>query len=283
MPIAHTIRRWLWRANLLLALGVLAVWVHLAVGDHDAKALPLLPTPAEEVQAERLGPDITFDEMVALVRPFHGWGPAREQAPPPVLELAPGLLPLGAYEVGLWIRDPGLPDLVLLSPKDPAQREVYILREGVPSEGVAIESIREDRKGAHITVTRGSERFTYDVAVRPLATPADERIVRLLDAPRPNHEHLASRHTEPPRLDVKVLPFYASNGKVAGARVTGVRPGSALARAGLVAGDVIVCVDGEDVADAHHCRARLEDSDHALSLRVIRFDGPSRQTLEIDV
>ena len=114
MPVAYTLRRWLWRANGVLALGVLAVWCLALLDDPGSRPLPSLPEPQEVVAAAPLGPDVPWAEVVSLCRAFHGWGegrpaPARIKEPP-----HDGRRPLAAYELKLWIQDPGGPDSIVL-------------------------------------------------------------------------------------------------------------------------------------------------------------------------
>ena len=259
MPVAHTLRRWLWRVNGVLALAVLTVWSVALL--HDPAPRPPLQAPervADQVP-RHLGPDVTFAEMVALVRPFHGWGPTARASTTAVAEPTDGRLPLRALEVALWVHDPTGPDLILLNSKDPAKSEMYLPLEGQPDGDVAIERIERFGRRALITITRGEERCTFPVLDPRIPTAATERIVRITPQ-RAQHEtsdRLAHAFEEPRRVDVKVLPFFGADGSIAGARVTGVRPGSDLARAGLRAGDVIVGIDDEKDLSVARCRRLL--------------------------
>ena len=283
MPVAHTLRRWLWRVNGVLALGAIAVWVLALTDDPGSRPVPQLPEPREVVSAAPLGPDISWDEMVALVRPFHGRGEGNVHEQPVAKAPPDGRLPLAAYELRMWIQDPGGPDSIVLNSKDPAHSDLLLPKEGRPDQGVGIESIERRHGRAFITVSRGEERFTYPVVDLSAPTAADERIVRV--TPRPatdvHGERLAAASAIPGRIDVKVLPFFGTDGQVAGARVTGVRAGSAFARAGLRAGDVIVSVDDASFASVDGCRARLTSEGWIGSLR-IRDGAKKLRRLDID-
>jgi membrane-associated protease RseP (regulator of RpoE activity) len=268
--VAHIIRRWLWRANGLLALGVLAVWTLALTDDPDARPLPQLPRPQAVVVARPLGPDVPWAEMVSLCRAFHGWGEGQAPAPS-VAELpSDGRLPLAAYKLMMWAIDPGGPDSILLKSKDPAHLGLFLPKEGQPDQGVAIERVERRGRRVFITVSRGAERFTHEVADRDVLTATERRFVRIepTRSPASDRTHVASDTPAPKRVDVKVLPFFGSDGSVSGARVTGVRAGSAFARAGLRAGDVIVSVDEESFSNVDDCRARLSNQGGVDSLRI---------------
>ncbi len=270
MPTAHTLRRWLWRANGVLAVGVLAVWAVALLDLPEQRPLRKLPESREVVAPHPLGPDVPWAEVVSLGRAFHGWGDG--QAAPLRVEEKPrdGRLPLAAYKLMMWAHDPGGPDTILLKSKDPAHLELFLPQEGRPDRGVAIEEIERRGRCVFITVMRGDEQFTYEVVDRDVLTQVERRFVRITPRRSPAEERtrLASNALLADRVDVKVLPFFGRDGQVAGARVTGVRPGSSFARAGLRAGDVIVGIEGEAWSSVDRCRARLSNENGAPSLRI---------------
>lgn len=282
MPVAHTIRCWLWRTNGVLAVAVIAVWAIALHDDADLHRAFELPARKAGPVPEPLGPDVTFAEMVALVRPFHGWGPRAETRRPAAVEPTDGRLPLRALEVALWLHDPTGPDLILLNSKDPAQSEAYLPLEGQPDGEVAIERIERCGRRALVTITRGEERCTFPVLDPRIPTPATERIVRITPHGQgASSERVASVFEEPRRVDVKVLPFFGPDGLVQGARVTGVRPGSDLARAGLRAGDVIVGIDDETASNTARCRHLLGGDPGGRTLVVRRGDEENVRRLDV--
>ena len=148
--LPQRLRTWIWRANGVLAVLVLAAgaWV---ISDHEASAVFEIPEPAHA--EEPIGPQasVRFAELQALTRPFHGWG-EREAAPRPApVEAPPGLLPLRALACRAWIRYPDGPDLVVLKSKDPAHPETYLPLVGRPDRGVAIERIEPAGRLARIS------------------------------------------------------------------------------------------------------------------------------------
>ena len=75
-----------------------------------------------------------------------------------------------------------------------------------------------------------------------------------------------------PPPDVKAVDFYGPDGRVVGARVTGVRPGSRLAGAGLLRGDVVSRAEGTTVVSARDLRERLGSGEPIAAL-----GGPVRR------
>ena len=284
MPVAHTLRRWLWRVNGVLALGVLAVWLLALTDDPDARPLPQLPKLRSVVVATPLGPDVPWAELVSLCQAFHGWGEGQAPAPSVAEQPGDGRLPLAAYKLMMWANDPGGPDSILLKSKDPAHWGLFLPKEGQPDRGVAIERIERRGRRVFITVSRGEERVTHEVADRDVLTATERRFVRIEPTRVRQNEQtqLASDTPAPKRVDVKVLPFFGSDGSVSGARVTGVRPGSAFARAGLRAGDVIVAVDDEPWSSVDGCRARLARERSVRALRILGSADEKVRRVSID-
>ena len=283
VPVAHTLRRWLWRVNALLALGAVAVWCLALLDDPGSRPMPSLPEPREVTVSAPMGCDVPWAEVVSLCRAFHGWGEGRPAPVRTVEAPSGGRLPLAAFGVRMWTRDACGPDSILLISKDPAHLECFYPKEGEPDRGVAIERIQRRGRTMHVMVSRSEERFVYRVVDREGTAPSDARIVRIMPprAPRADAARLAATAPSPERVDVKVLPFFGADGRVVGARVTGVRRGSAFARAGLCAGDVIVGVDDASLASVEGCRARLSRKGGVESLR-IRDGAKKPRRLDID-
>jgi S1-C subfamily serine protease len=80
---------------------------------------------------------------------------------------------------------------------------------------------------------------------------------------------------------VKVLPFYGADGALVGGRVTGVRPGSTLARAGLAPGDVIVAVDETRTATLGATGLRCCLQDDVAAIEVERGSGDARRHVQL--
>jgi len=253
VPLNHLLRRWLWRANALLALGVLALGARiLFVPIRVETPMPRLDFDWGEVGSRPLEAPVDFEDVVRECGRF--WPMS---APPPRPQPRPVSKPtrpaLGAYEVAMWIRVPDEPDGVLLSCKDPAHPTPYLPRVGQPDRGVAIEAIRVEGRVAWITVTREEERFTYRFA---LDHPPDPGLVRIGPAAEPAG---GAAQTLPGRLrgsasdapvalaDLKCVPFHGEDGRVVGLRVTGVRPGGRFDRVGLRRNDVVVGCAGTRV------------------------------------
>jgi hypothetical protein len=246
VPRAQTIRRWLWRLNGGVALLVLGAWGWALFGTVD-KAPPIpVELPAGPPMTEPPRASVAWEEIVALSRPWIGPPrSARGQAPAtPPTEVHDGRLPLAALEVVCHVADPSEPDVVLLKSKDPAHPETYVLQEGKPDGGIAIERIVREAGAVKITVRRDEETFTYEL---PRALDFDPRgICRVVPRPQSQGEGQGRSSATPSdstsdataRTDVKLVPFYGSRGQLLGGRVTGVRPGSRLAQAGLRRGDV---------------------------------------------
>ena len=81
--------------------------------------------------------------------------------------------------------------------------------------------------------------------------------------------------------DVKAVDFFGPDGRVIGARVTGVRPGSRLSGAGLRLGDVVVRAGVDAVASARDLRERLASGEPIAALGVQR--GGNTAPVEIAV
>ncbi|MFV1959442.1 MAG: hypothetical protein ACC662_08535 [Planctomycetota bacterium] len=254
MPFHHALRRWLWRVNALLALGLLALGGRIAFGPVVVEApMPRLESGWGEVGAQEVKPPVDFQELRRECARF--WpmtsSPPRP-APRPVAK--PTRPPLGAYEVAMWIRSTGQPDGILLLCKDRAHPESFIPVEGRPDRGVSLVGIRVEGPVAWITVARGEETFTYRFPLRSLPDP---RLVRITSPSHPGPGEGEPLSTGSRRAgggeaalalrDLKCVPFFGSDGRVVGLRVTGVRPGSRFESLGLKRNDVVVRCGGAKV------------------------------------
>jgi hypothetical protein len=202
---------------------------------------------------------VSWSEVVALCRRFHGWGEERVATQPactPATDPLPTGLALRAFRVTCWIRDEQGPDLVVLRSRDPAHPEAYFPTEVQPDRGMAILAIREEPERAWIEIGRDSERCTFEVrrsgmrggvgAGHGHARPAGPGV----SSPR-------APRSQATCVDAKLVPFFGRGGVLGGVRVTGVRPGSVLAEAGLRPGDVVQQVDGKPVASLEGVRRQL--------------------------
>ncbi len=283
-------RRWLWRLNGALLVGALATW-GAWLGDRSGETarswryggireLPLAEAPT------RTGP-VAWDE---LVHEFRGWWPCdlgevcKREVTEPVVVGPATRPPLGAFRVTGWWRDPGGPDAVVLTSKDPAHPETYVVLEGRPDRDVSIVGIEERRREGHITLARGPETFTFVV---PLDRPVDRRVrgvggsgvLRTSAASEvANGSDVATGGGAP--SDVRLVPFYGEEGSVAGVRVTGVRAESRWAKLGLRAGDVIERVGDDAAVDVPRALAVLgSDAVGPISVQRGIRSAPRRVTI----
>ena len=137
--------------------------------------------------------------------------------------------------------------------------------------------IRVEGSVAWITVAREDESFTY----RFLSAPEpDPRLVRIGASARQQPENGQEPTDTGPYLGMsagapialrglKCVPFFGSDGQVAGLRVTGVRPGSRFESMGLKRNDVVVRCGGSKVG-GHQDLARHASGGASLELTVQR-------------
>ena len=277
-------RVWLWRADGLLVLLALTVWGWALLGQHDTPAVAL-PDRSTSVEAEDQPlASVSFTELVALARPFHGWGERQEIQHPEPVAAPDGVLPLAALSCRAWIRYPGRPDLIVLKSKDPAHPEFYLPRIGRPDGGIAIEKIEPVGQMAHVSVRRGEETFTYRLRLQVRTMPGRVRIqpVRSTPVGGASDVRLAEAAAHGP-VPVKLVPFFDSKGALLGARVTGVRPGSWLESAGLHAGDVVVGIGRDRVASVDSVRKQLHEAPGGgLSIEILRGLGREQKRLRLE-
>ena len=157
VPMAQTIRRWLWRLNGGMALLALTAWASALLGPHD-DAPPIRGEPPETPrEPPPWRASAHWAEITAQAQPWLGRPPvAGSTKPPPrAPAVTPGRLPLASFEVTCHIQDASGPDLVFLKSKDPAHPETYMPEEGAPDGDVAIERIAYEPRVTKITVRRG--------------------------------------------------------------------------------------------------------------------------------
>jgi hypothetical protein len=283
-PSPRTLRRALWILNLGLAALAAVAWVHYFGAQADAPREPWTPVaPARALPAAREGIDPAV--MRATLDWMYGVEADTTSTAPPVP--VPNRLPLGAYRVALWCHDPTGPDAVAICSKDPAHPGTHYLREGATTDGFEVVSIVptfQDRLCyGKITLRRGEETCTFEVLtgggrgpeVIRLTEPADLR------TPPPTEPRLPAQVPAPALTDLKVVPFYGEGAKIAGLRVTGVRPGSDYARIGIKPGDVLRAADGVLLADTQSLRRALSSRGAGLSLSVGSIDGGASRELQI--
>lgn len=116
------------------------------------------------------------------------------------------------------------------------------------------------------------------------ATLAREAVAYLADRDAPLTSTSAPRgHTEAPRGERKVslgtVPDFAWRGP--GVRLQGVVPGSPAARAGLVAGDVIVRFGGEAVTDLRGFASQLRKAEAGQNIELGLRRGDEEMTVEV--
>ena len=136
-------------------------------------------------------------------------------------------------------------------------------------------------------MSRGDERFTY--AVVSVEQQPRRGICRVIpglcrreDGPGAAAGALTLDTSDPDRpVDVKLVPFYGKDGNYVGGRVTGVRPGSRLALAGLRPGDVVLGVDDAWEESVDLLRAQLRDLEGARSLDVFRAGFEAKTQLSV--
>ena len=247
MPRAQALRRLLWRVNGVLGLLVLVSGARILFFPVCERPLPTLEYAWGPVGPREPQPSVTWEELVREGSRYFPMEPPPEPTRPTLRPAEePTRPPLAAYDVRMWVRKPGEPDLVVLACKDPAHPRWHFPMEGRPDGEFVLEGIGIEGEIAHITVSRGDERFTYPF---PLRRRLDMRLVQL----GPTHERGGEReptgvqNMQPTsgglhlaRGDVKGVPFYGPDGAVAGIRVTGVRPGGAFERMGLRRGDIVL-------------------------------------------
>jgi membrane-associated protease RseP (regulator of RpoE activity) len=154
--------------------------------------------------------------------------------------------------------------------------------EGAPDHGVEIVAIREGEGEVRFDVRRGVEEWTFEI-VRPGVGGRGGRGAVAARGPARGGASVPARRSAPSSSppDVKAVDFFGPDGRVIGARVTGVRPGSRLAGAGLLRGDVVSRADGAIVASARDLRDRLAGGEAIAALGVQR--GGNAAPVEIVV
>lgn len=163
------------------------------------------------------------------------------------------------------------------------------VRAHKPGETVSLEVLR-DGKRQKIDVTLGSRPLLGDFGSFTLE-PGNPRVFR---GRLPETFNLGEPYVMlmpgQPRLGVSVLPmtddlrryFGVESGK--GVLVSAVAPGSPAESAGLRAGDVIVSVDGQPVAQSGDIsRALRKDSDQARAVAVEVFRDKTRLTFTASI
>ncbi len=285
------VRRWLWRLNGALLLAVLVAWGGVLAGvTRENSRSP--PTISPQDLPARAGPTrsgpVAWDEIVRECGPW--WPcdlPNRDhRVPGPNIVVGNATrLPLAAFRVTAWWRDPTGPDAIVLASKDPARPETYVVSEGQADRGVVIRRIEErDREGL-ITLARGEETFTFVV---PLDHPIDRRVRGVGPLRRggtaPEAVEDAGRAEVASGTsaagDVKLVPFYGAEGRVTGVRVTGVRGESQIAQLGLKPGDVIERIGDHAVSDVSRALAAL-GNEVTGDVRVRRVAGAQQATLTL--
>lgn len=269
--LPQRLRTWIWRANAVLAVLLVVVWAHAVTGPADAPTFKV-PEPRQHEDEVGLEASVSFTDLVAHARPFHGWGERAVVEKPAPIEPPPGELPLAALACRGWIRCKDGPDSVILKSKDPARPALYLPVEGRPDRGIAILRIEPVGELAKVTVRRGGETFTYTLRRARGAGDARVRIRRGAAASLAAERGGASApQTAEGRASIKLLPYYdADEGHLCGARVTGVRPGSRLEKLGLRAGDVVVGLDQSGVASVEQVRGRLLDDATKVDIEILR-------------
>ena len=131
-------------------------------------------------------------------------------------------------------------------------------------------------------VRRGAEEWTFEIA-RPGVGGSGGRGAVASRGPGRGGASVPARPPSPRAAppDVKAVDFYGPDGRVVGARVTGVRPGSRLAGAGLQPGDLVTRVGEDAVASARDLRERLASGEAIAALGVQR--GGNAAPVEIAV
>ena len=286
MPRNQALRRWLWRANGVLAVLLCAVVSQRLLMPEVERPLPVFECDwSDHVWRE---PPRTVD-LAELERECgRYWSTALPQEPKPRLPETPTRPPLGAYEVRVLVQIPDGPDGIALACKDPAHPDWYFPSEVEPDHGVSLEEVRVEGLIAKVTVASGDEIHTFAVPLRPRPDP---RIVRVTGSGTERGERTLPEGTNSPptRLpggldlaahDVKCVPFYGPDGQVSGLRVTGIRPGGRFARMGLERGDVVLQCGGESMRSPVSL-ARLGADRAAPHLTVRRECEGSVRTLEL--
>ena len=242
----------IWRLNAALAVTCIAALVFAATNTPtDPTASPWIADNwlAGSGTADLGRAPVSRDEFDAFLPILHRFHPL----PPPAakrVKNVPTRPPLSAFRVLLAIHPPDEPSLLAIESKDPAHPLQYFLRKGEPDRDARITDFEIQAETLAFTVVRGDETCTFLVRLGLGGGAAvTGGIVRV--APEtttaPNARGL-SRPGERPERTVKVVPFHVDGGAMA-IRVTGVKPGSALADLGLEAGNGIQTVDSEVVGD----------------------------------
>ena len=276
-------RRWLWRANALLALLVVAGgWLALRPVPHVPAVAVATWTPRAVAESSG-GPWIAWADLVQDVRRFVALPeePCIPPAPrlPEPAPLSEDVVPLAAYEVRIWIHLPDEPDVVLLASKDPAHPRTIILREDQSVGDVRLVRVEAEGRRGRFHVRRGDEAFCYRFTTEADWSAPGLRAVRF-GAPAAGDRGLLAGAAAPPPAadaldrDVKAVPYYGPDGALLGARVTGVRPGTWAARQGLRPGDVITALDEQPFPEAASITAHLRGVSRPERIEVRRLqDG----------
>gem|GEM_PF-5746703 len=238
--------------------------------------------------APRWKPELVpFQDLVANI---HGRAlPPAPQLPAPPADQSTRP-PLSAYTGVILVREPGKPAVVGLRCKDPAHADFRVLELGLARKGWLFEDLRVEGRIAYATVSREEERFTFELDLSG-QRPSRE-VIRM---PRPRTGGGPAESTPPSMLasapaparssgeprSVKWVPHYGDDGKVAGARITGVRPDSHYERLGLKPGDVVRSIDGTAAKDPSRWPDALGPGTRPSALEVERNGegGPRTTTL----
>jgi len=279
--LPQRLRTWIWRANGLLAVLLLAVGAW-AFSEPKASTAFEIPEARQVDGPEPLRASVDFQEMVALARRFHGWGDRKQVTRPEPVEPPSGRLPLRALACRGWISWPEGPDLVVLMSKDPARPETYMPTEDQPDQGVEIERIEPIGGGlARISVRRGDETWVFTMKESRSAGDGRVRITKRASGSVAGEATGTGPADPETRASVKLLPFYDDRGAFLGARVTGIRPGSDIADLGLEPGDIVVGLGPNRVGSVAQVRSQLIGSEHP-SIEILRGLGREQKRLRLD-
>lgn len=142
----------------------------------------------------------------------------------------------------------------------------------VPDVVAPMEMARDIRKAVE-EATRHAQDVVRDLDVEVMVDDAMQSVVGLAGGR--------------PRLGVSTRDLTAEDaraaglGGIAGAYVTDVAPGSAAAKAGLQAGDVVTSIDGETVRSVRHLSRLISETADGAAVQVGYVRGTGRQSVAV--
>jgi hypothetical protein len=282
------VRRWIARANVVLAAGVLVVAgaaLRDVLGTRAARPSaplgPFLPIDLTQGATRPAAPGFRLEPFLEDLARLHGRAhPERPARIAPPSESPGEGFALTTLSIAGILRSPNGGDLVLFRSKDPAHPLSCQLSEGEEEHGLKLLSLRFEGSFARARVCRGdSER----VLSFRMGEDAETSLIREVRPPATRDSFVAIRPASGPCYSeiVKAVPFFDDAGRRVGVRVTGIDPASGLRKVGLSPGDVITAMNGQAAPTREALVRGIGAANASMELTIHSATGGTARTVVV--